>query len=122
MRAVLSVEPGGPDSLVIDELPSPEPGEGQVVLDVKAVGINYPDVLIIQDLYQFRPDRPFAPGGEVAGVVSAVGAGVTATSSATLRGHPVFWQTCATVTPGCVAVSIISQLAESKRPAAYEDV
>ena len=77
MRAVLSVEPGGPDSLVIDELPSPEPGEGQVVLDVKAVGINYPDVLIIQDLYQFRPDRPFAPGGEVAGVVSAVGTGVT---------------------------------------------
>jgi NADPH2:quinone reductase len=77
VRAVLSVEPGGPDTLVVEELPAPEAGAGQVVLEVKAVGINYPDVLIIQDLYQFKPDRPFAPGGEVAGVVKAVGEGVT---------------------------------------------
>src|SRR5436309_3189176 len=77
MRALLSNEPGGADSLVLEELPSPVPGPGQVVVDVKAVGVNYPDVLIIQDLYQIRPSRPFAPGGEVAGVVSAVGDGVT---------------------------------------------
>jgi NADPH2:quinone reductase len=77
MRAVLSVEPGGPDTLVVDDVPSPEPGDGQVVIEVKAVGVNYPDVLIIQDLYQFRPDRPFSPGGEVAGIVTSVGAGVT---------------------------------------------
>jgi NADPH2:quinone reductase len=77
MRAVLSTEPGGPDRLVLDELPSPTAGPGQVVLEVKAVGVNYPDVLIIQDQYQIKPARPFAPGAEVAGVVASVGEGVT---------------------------------------------
>lgn len=76
MRAVQSVAPGGPDSLVLQDVPAPTAGEGQVVVDVHAVGVNYPDVLIIADQYQFKPDRPFAPGGEVAGVVSSLGAGV----------------------------------------------
>ena len=58
MKAVLSTEPGGPDQLVIDDIPAPTAGPGQVVLDVKAVGINFPDVLIIQDMYQFKPPRP----------------------------------------------------------------
>jgi NADPH2:quinone reductase len=80
MRAVLSKEPGGPDTLVVEDLPSPTPGPGQVVLDVKAIGVNYPDVLIIEDQYQIRPSRPFAPGGELSGVVSAVGEGVDSLS------------------------------------------
>lgn len=76
MKALLSKAVGGPSTLVLEDLPDPTPGEGEVVLDVKAVGVNYPDVLIIEDKYQFKPARPFAPGGELAGVVSAVGPGV----------------------------------------------
>ena len=77
MKALLSKTVGGPETLVIEDLPSPEPKPGQVVLQVKACGVNYPDVLIIEDKYQFKPARPFAPGGEVAGVVKSVGEGVT---------------------------------------------
>lgn len=77
MKAVLSQTVGGPETLKLEDLPDPTPGAGQVVLDVKACGVNYPDVLIIQDIYQFKPQRPFAPGGEVSGVVSAVGDGVS---------------------------------------------
>lgn len=76
MKALLSKAPGGPSTLVLEDLPDPTPGEGEVVLDVKAVGVNYPDVLIIEDKYQFKPARPFSPGGELSGVVSAVGPGV----------------------------------------------
>ncbi len=76
MRAVLSKAPGGPESLVVEEVMDPTPGPGEVVMEVKAVGVNYPDALIIADKYQFRPERPFAPGAEVAGVVDAVGEGV----------------------------------------------
>lgn len=76
MKAVLSKVVGGPETLVLEELPDPVAGPGQVVIDIKACGVNYPDVLIIEDRYQFKPERPFAPGGEVAGVVSAVGEGV----------------------------------------------
>ena len=77
MKAILSKAPGGPETLVLEEMPSPEPGKGEVVLEVKAVGVNYPDVLIIQDQYQFKPERPFSPGGEVSGIVKSVGEGVT---------------------------------------------
>jgi len=77
MRAVLSKAVGGPGTLVLEDLADPAPGAGEVLLAVKACGVNYPDVLIIEDKYQFKPARPFAPGGEVAGVVEAVGAGVT---------------------------------------------
>ncbi|MGX1691429.1 NADPH:quinone oxidoreductase family protein [Brevundimonas naejangsanensis] len=76
MRAVLSKAPGGPETLVVEEIMDPTPGPGEVVIEVKAVGVNYPDALIIADKYQFRPERPFAPGAEVAGVVDAVGEGV----------------------------------------------
>ncbi len=76
MKAVLCKEYGPPDSLVVEELPSPTAGHGEVVLAVRACGVNFPDVLIIQNKYQFRPPLPFAPGGEVAGVVTAVGDGV----------------------------------------------
>lgn len=76
MRAVLSKAPGGPETLVVEDVLDPTPGKGQVVIEVKAVGINYPDTLIIEDKYQFKPERPFAPGAEIAGVVEAVGEGV----------------------------------------------
>lgn len=78
MRALICKEFCPPEGLVIDDLPMPEPGEGQVRIDVHAAGVNFPDFLIIQDKYQFKPDLPFAPGGEIAGVISAVGPGVTA--------------------------------------------
>jgi NADPH:quinone reductase-like Zn-dependent oxidoreductase len=77
MRGLLSKAPGGPDTLEISELPDPVAGPGQVVVAVKAVAVNYPDVLIIEDKYQFKPERPFAPGGELSGVVESIGTGVT---------------------------------------------
>jgi len=76
MRAVLSTTPGGPETLTVEEVLDPTPKAGEVVIEVKAVGINFPDTLIIEDKYQFKPQRPFAPGAEVAGVVEAVGEGV----------------------------------------------
>lgn len=76
MLTLLSERPGGPDSLVLRELPDPVPGPGEVRVAIRACGINYPDVLIIEDKYQFRPPRPFAPGFEVAGVVESLGPGV----------------------------------------------
>jgi NADPH:quinone reductase-like Zn-dependent oxidoreductase len=77
MRALLSKAPGGPDTLELSEIADPTPGKGQVIVAVKACAINYPDVLIIEDKYQFKPERPFAPGGEIAGVIDSVGEGVT---------------------------------------------
>ncbi len=78
MRAILCEELGGPEKLALRELPEPEPARGQVRIDVEAAGVNFPDLLIIQGLYQIRPPLPFSPGGEVAGTVSKVGEGVDA--------------------------------------------
>ena len=78
MKAILCKELGPPQSLVYEEIPDLQPGPGQVVIDVKAAGVNFPDVLIIEGKYQFKPELPFSPGGEVAGVVKEVGAGVAA--------------------------------------------
>jgi NADPH2:quinone reductase len=77
MKAVLSKAPGLPDTLVQEDVPSPTAKAGEVVVSVKAVGVNFPDFLIIQDMYQYKPQRPFSPGGEIAGVVKSVGEGVT---------------------------------------------
>jgi NADPH2:quinone reductase len=77
MKALLSKDPGGPESLVLEELPRPEPGPGQVVVGVAACSVNFPDVLLIADKYQIKPPRPFSPGGEFAGVVLRAGEGVT---------------------------------------------
>jgi len=77
MKAILSKTVGGPETLVLEDVPSLSAGDGQVVISVKACGVNYPDVLIIQDMYQFKPPRPFSPGGEVSGIVKEIGAGVT---------------------------------------------
>ena len=77
MRAVLCKEFGPPESLVVEEVADPTPGHGEVVIAVKAAGVNFPDVLIIQNKYQFKPPLPFSPGAEVAGEVKAVGPDVT---------------------------------------------
>ncbi|MGB0607668.1 MAG: NADPH:quinone oxidoreductase family protein [Paracoccaceae bacterium] len=76
MKAMLSTEPGGPETLVLTEMPTPEPKSGDIRIAVKAAGVNFPDTLIIRDLYQIKPPRPFAPGGEISGVVDALGDGV----------------------------------------------
>lgn len=76
MKAILSRVIGGPDALILEEVAEPVPSNGEVRIAVKAIGVNFPDLLIIEDRYQFRPERPFSPGAEVAGVVDAVGDGV----------------------------------------------
>jgi NADPH:quinone reductase len=77
MKALLSCSAGGPDTLVLTDVPEPaQPGDDEILLRVKACGVNYPDVLIIEDRYQAKPPRPFAPGSEVSGVVEAAGANV----------------------------------------------
>lgn len=77
MKALLSEAVGGPETLKLTEVPDPTAGAGQVVVAIKACAINYPDVIIIEDKYQFKPPRPFAPGGEIAGVIESIGDGVT---------------------------------------------
>lgn len=77
MKALRSHATGGPETLTLDEVETPVPAKGEVLIAVKACAINFPDTLIIRDMYQFKPERPFAPGGELAGLVEAVGEGVT---------------------------------------------
>jgi len=77
VRAVVVREHGRYDSAAIEDVPVPTPGAGEVVIGARALGVNYPDLLVIQGRYQFLPPRPFSPGKEVAGVVESVGAGVT---------------------------------------------
>jgi NADPH2:quinone reductase len=76
MKAVLCKAYGPPGTLVIEELSSPTPEPGEVVVSVKAAGVNFPDVLIIENKYQVKPPLPFSPGSELAGVVKTVGADV----------------------------------------------
>ncbi|MGB0342571.1 MAG: NADPH:quinone oxidoreductase family protein [Parvibaculales bacterium] len=80
MKAVLCKEYGPPETLVIEDVASPEPKAGEVLLHVHAAAVNFPDVLIIENKYQFKPPLPFSPGGEVAGTVAALGDGVTGLS------------------------------------------
>ena len=77
MRAVVCKEFGPPENLVIDDVPSPVPGPREVVISMRAASLNFPDVLIVQNKYQFKPPLPFSPGTELSGVVKAVGEGVT---------------------------------------------
>ncbi len=78
MRAVLCKRFGPPSALVVEDVPSPSAGPGELVVSVHACGVNFPDTLIIEGRYQFKPELPFSPGGEVAGIVKEVGPGVTA--------------------------------------------
>jgi NADPH2:quinone reductase len=77
MKAIVCKQWGGPEQLVLEDIALPEPGPGQVRIRVAAAGVNFPDVLIVQKKYQVQPPLPFTPGAEIAGTVSAVGAGVT---------------------------------------------
>ena len=76
MKAIICKKFAPVSDLVCEEVADPVAGPGEVVVDIKAAGLNYPDNLIVQGLYQFRPERPFSPGHEGAGVVSSVGEGV----------------------------------------------
>jgi NADPH2:quinone reductase len=76
MRAVLCKTYGMPSDLVLENVPSPQPGPGEVLVTVKAAGVNFPDVLMIQNKYQHRPPLPFSPGYEIAGVIKELGPGV----------------------------------------------
>ena len=76
MKAVLCKQFGPPESLVVEDLPSPKAGAGEVVVSMKAASVNFPDVLIIQNKYQFKPPLPFSPGSELAGVIKEIGDGV----------------------------------------------
>ncbi len=76
MKAIICKTFGPPSSLTFEEIPSLNPKEGEVLIDVKACGVNFPDTLIIQGKYQFKPALPFTPGSDVAGIVKAVGDGV----------------------------------------------
>jgi NADPH2:quinone reductase len=77
MKALVCEQYGPPESLVLKECPDPEPGAGEVLVDVRAGGINFPDVLSIAGTYQVKTPLPFIPGNEAAGIVSEVGAGVS---------------------------------------------
>jgi NADPH:quinone reductase len=81
VKALLSHEPGGPETLRLEDVPEPVPGEGELLVRVRSCSINFPDVLIIEDKYQLKPQRPFAPGGEIAGEVIAAGKGVSGWST-----------------------------------------
>ncbi|MFO6448266.1 NADPH:quinone oxidoreductase family protein [Erythrobacter sp. NE805] len=76
MKAIRTHQTGGPETLTLDEIDAPVPGPGEVLVAVRACAINYPDGLIIRDMYQFKPQRPFSPGGEISGVIEALGEGV----------------------------------------------
>jgi NADPH2:quinone reductase len=77
MKALISRVPGPPESLALEDVPEAEPGPRDVRIQVAACGVNFPDLLIVQDKYQIKPPRPFSPGAEVAGIVDSVGADVS---------------------------------------------
>ncbi|WP_068074090.1 NADPH:quinone oxidoreductase family protein [Novosphingobium lentum] len=77
MKALRTHAVGGPETLTLDDIADPVAGKGEVVVAVKACSINFPDTLMIRDMYQFKPQRPYAPGGEFAGVIESVGEGVS---------------------------------------------
>jgi NADPH:quinone reductase len=77
MKALLCKEFGPAEKLVLEDVAPIEPGEGQVVIGIKACSVNFPDTLIIEGKYQFKPDLPFTPGTDVSGIVTKVGKGVT---------------------------------------------
>jgi len=77
MKAIRCKSYGLPDTLVLEDVSSPQPGPNEILINVKACGVNFPDTLIIQGKYQFKPELPFTPGSDVAGAITAVGENVT---------------------------------------------
>ena len=104
MKALLCKSLGLPDALVFEDVPDPVPGPGQVLVEMKAAGVNFPDVLVVQGKYQFKPSLPFAPGSELAGVVLAVGEGV--------RNAKVGDRVIASVSHGAFAEKVVAQAAQ----------
>ena len=108
MKAMLSRAAGPPESLELADVDAPAPKDGEVLIRVAACGVNFPDALIIEDRYQFRPERPFAPGGEVSGTIEAVGAGVTGLTAGTRVLASVGWggmaEQAVTGADRCVAI------------------
>ena len=76
MKAIICNSYGPPSNLAYSDIPDPVPSEKEILINVKACGVNFPDTLIIQGLYQYKPEMPFSPGSDIAGVVEAVGAKV----------------------------------------------
>ena len=76
MKAILCETLGPPQQLTYKEVPDPRPGFDEILIEVKACAVNFPDTLIIQGKYQFKPDLPFSPGSDISGVIKAVGADV----------------------------------------------
>lgn len=108
MKAIVCKEFGPPEKLVYEDLPLRKPGPGEVRIQVQAAGVNFPDVLIIQNKYQFRGTPPFAPGGEVCGTIAELGPGVTQwklgerVAAVTMSGG--FAQECIAPASACVSV------------------
>ncbi|MEX2280743.1 MAG: NADPH:quinone oxidoreductase family protein [Acidimicrobiia bacterium] len=100
MKALRCTELGPASKLSVQEVDDPTPGPGQVVVEVEAAGLNFPDTLIIQGTYQSKPNLPFSPGGEAAGVISAIGDGVEGLSTGdrviALSSHGAFAEKWAT--------------------------
>lgn len=111
MKAMLSHEIGEPESLVLQELETPSPKKGEVLVRIKASGVNFPDTLMLKDMYQTMPPRPFAPGGEIAGEIIGLGDGVTEFSVGdrvlALTGHGGF------ATHICLPKQIVFKIPES---------
>jgi NADPH2:quinone reductase len=91
MKALRVHEFGPPESLTLDDLSTPEPGPGEVRVDVKAAGVNFPDIMVVGGTYQLLPERPFVPGKEIAGVVSATGSDVTGLQVGQRVRAPIEW-------------------------------
>ncbi|CAN5491198.1 NADPH:quinone oxidoreductase family protein [soil metagenome] len=109
MRAVRQHELTGPSGLRIDDVPEPVAGAGEVLIDVRAAALNFPDLLLSQGKYQFKPEPPFVPGGEVSGVVVSIGAGVTSLA--------VGYRVAATMMNGAFAERVVvPELATVKLP------
>ena len=77
MRAMIVNEFGAPEQMVVEEVPAPDPGPDEVLIEARAIGVNFPDLMVIEGSYQILPEPPFSPGKEVAGVVRAVGSEVS---------------------------------------------
>ena len=109
--AIQSVTTGGPETLQRQPIELPDPAPGQVRIAVQAAGVNFPDTIMIRDLYQYKPQRPFAPGGEVGGIVDALGDGVTGFEIGDrVLGLPLFGGFASHV---CVASHMVAKIPDS---------